>query len=78
MKAYALNILAAISQVINAIIGGDPNVTISARCHRGRDRYPWKVLRWVINKSFWFEEDHCKASYVRDQEFCQRLAARTV
>ena len=36
MKRYALNLLIAIDQLVNAILRGDPDETLSSRAHRMR------------------------------------------
>lgn len=73
MKQYILNVLAAISQIVNALLGGHPNMTLSARCYRERDRLVWGALRLIINAVFWFDEDHCYSSWVKDTEFCNGI-----
>ena len=52
---YLFNILIGTDQLFNAIIGGSPNDTISARLGRN---YPNSVLRKVVD--FIFGKDHCK------------------
>lgn len=64
MKTYILNILIAFDQVLNAIIGGWPDETLSSYSHRMYvNKKPWGWLRNVINALFWWQPDHCLQSY---------------
>lgn len=63
---YIKNIGIAVSQLINASIGGNPNMTISARAYCD----DWVVAEKMINKVFFFDEDHCHKSWLRDVDFC--------
>ena len=66
---YIKNIGTAISQLLNAFIGGNPNMTISARSYCEN----WTVAEKIINKIFFFDADHCRQSWMRDVEFCARV-----
>tara|TARA_B100001059_G_C17357015_1_gene343274 strand:- start:107 stop:328 length:222 start_codon:yes stop_codon:yes gene_type:complete len=69
---YIKNVGTAISQLGNAITGGNPNMTISARSYCEN----WAVTEKVINKIFFFEKDHCHKSWLRDVEFCSSVKKR--
>lgn len=69
---YIKNIGTALSQLLNAIVGGNPNMTLSARAYCE----DWKVAERIINKIFFMEEDHCHKSWLRDVEFCVNLRAK--
>lgn len=59
MKNYLIDLLIAIDQLANAILGGYPDETISLRAARERDlnKKPWAcALCKVLD---WFEDDHC-------------------
>ena len=71
---YLMNILAAISQLFNALIGGDPNLTVSARCYLSREHWFWGALRKLLNWVFWREEDHCYKSWRADVAFCDTVS----
>jgi hypothetical protein len=52
---YILNILEAISQLLNTIHGGNPNQTFSKRCHgirEGSQDY-WVLPIWYWNIWLW-------------------------
>ncbi len=53
----------AFDQLCNACLGGYASETISSRCWRLRDYKPYKYARPIIDVIFFFQENHCKASY---------------
>jgi superfamily II DNA helicase RecQ len=73
MSKYLLNVLVSLSQVLNALLYGDPKMTLSARCFVQQDEFVFGILRRVIDALFWFDENHCYSSWRRDIEFCQQL-----
>jgi hypothetical protein len=70
MKTYLLNIAEAISQLLNALLGGNPNITVSGRAYLNRKRHPLPYK--LINKLFWWQEDHCRDSWVSDITFARQ------
>ena len=66
MKRYILNVLIAIDQLINTLIGGCPDETLSASAWRGEQQgklFPC-IFRPVIDFLFLpFERDHCSKAY---------------
>lgn len=61
MKLYVLNVLIALDQFGNALVGGDPDETISSRAGKAQQ----KGRRWgcVLCRFLnWFERDHCAKS----------------
>lgn len=66
-KKWALNVLIAVDQLVNAIFSGSPDETISSRCYRGavlaeNPKLKWRVMHKVINGLF-FDNNHCETSY---------------
>lgn len=61
--SYLGRVLVAIDQLGNALLGGLPDETISARAHRRRDSQPYKTLEPIIDGLFFWQEDHCRKSY---------------
>jgi hypothetical protein len=53
----------AIDQLANAILGGYCTETISSRCWRLRDYRPYSTMRRVIDVLFFWQPNHCRASY---------------
>ena len=70
MKTYAWNVLEAVSQLGNALLGGNPNITISASAYLNRHKRPW--LYRAINRLFFWQEDHCRDSWVADIVFARK------
>lgn len=61
---YLKNILIAVDQLANTLIGGQPDETISAKAYRMRVEHnsiPWKNMEKLINFLF-FDEKHCEKS----------------
>lgn len=58
----------ALDQLINAILGGYPDESLSARAFRwdrdGRRRWPKKI----INAMFFWQRDHCRSAWHCEQE----------
>lgn len=58
-----LEIAIAADQLVNALLGGYSDETMSARCWRLRTQKPYRYLRPVIDGLFFWQADHCKAAY---------------
>lgn len=63
--AYLHNLLVACDQLVNAVMGGWPDETLSSRCWRwhvdGVRHWP---CRWLDRLAALFgDKEHCKASY---------------
>lgn len=59
MKLYFINILVALDQFINALIGGDPGMTLSGRMGRAVAAGRCTLCRpicWLLDK---VDSDHC-------------------
>lgn len=73
MKDYLLNVAEVLSQAFNAIVlRGNPNVTVSARCYLNRHRAGWSTAYRAINRVFFWQEDHCRSSWVSDIVFARQ------
>lgn len=60
-----MQILIAIDQLANALLGGHADETLSARAHRMREkkhRY-WGWTAGAIDRLFFWQAAHCKQSY---------------
>ena len=60
---YAMKVLIALDQLANAIAGGHPDETFSARAHR-----TGSVLEPLIDALFFWQADHCFESYLSEKE----------
>ena len=62
---YFWNILIALDQLANTILGGDPDETISSRAGKRQHDQLWaKWLCWLLNK---IDTEHCKDSVEQDE-----------
>lgn len=62
MKRYLFNLLLCLTQTLNAILGGDPDESLSSRCAK---KHPWAAA--VIDRLFWFDPRHCSTSLEKDE-----------
>ena len=73
---YFFNLLVAIDQFGNALCGGNPDNTISARVGyfasttKDATKYYWKAMEKIINFTFWpvDGEGHCLKAYKADRD----------
>lgn len=70
MGRYLLNILIAVSQLGNTLLGGYPDESMSARAWRtgSRGRWPGRVTRPLIDALFFVltmgrDDNHCRDAY---------------
>lgn len=64
------NVLIAVDQLANAVLGGHADETLSARAYRKElTSRRWAVARKVIDALFRpLERDHCRLSYESEQK----------
>jgi hypothetical protein len=69
MKLYILRVLIAIDQLINTLLGGYPDHTISGRVGYAafKGNKLAKILEKCINLLFWFDKNHCFNSIEWDE-----------
>ena len=67
---YLWNVLEAVSQLLHAILGGNPNITLSAKAYLRREAHPLPYR--AINALFFWQDDHCRESWVSDIVFARR------
>jgi hypothetical protein len=69
-----LRIAAWASQTVNVwLLFGHHDQTVSARCYLNRYRPGWREAYRAINAVFFWQDDHCRASYMRDVEFAEEV-----
>lgn len=67
---YLVRIATWLSQGANVIVfNGEPDLTVSARCHVLQHRKWWGWGRRVINTLFFWQEDHCRESFQLDIKY---------
>ncbi|WP_308774957.1 pseudouridine synthase [uncultured Bilophila sp.] len=54
---YGKRTLIAVDQLINTLLGGWPDETLSSRCYR-----------WARDGVFFWQREHCKSSYESERE----------
>jgi hypothetical protein len=64
LKLYIFNVLIALDQFANALIGGDPDETISSRCAKRRDQPGWRILAAFLE---WLQPGHLDRSLEVDE-----------
>lgn len=72
MKAYFINLLLALDQLINAITAGDPDESVSSRvgkCRRGDHGRVWQLVAAPLARILdaIFGDGHCLASIESDE-----------
>jgi hypothetical protein len=71
VKRYLLNILIAVDQLLNTLLFGDPDETISSRCgkaiRRAKTPRKWTIAYWLNKFLDLFEKDHCLVSIEDDE-----------
>ena len=72
MKNYVIQVLISIDQVLNALLGGSADETLSARAWRAeqKGRVFGLFFRPLIDSILFFDPDHCYTSYL--SEFYRR------
>lgn len=63
-----LQILIAIDQLLNSLIGGYADETLSSRAYRHKKNGSRSWPAWLIDHIFFWQEEHCKASYESELE----------
>lgn len=62
-----IQVLIAFDQLVNAILGGMADETISSRAHRSQHKnWRWKFMRRLIDWLFFWQKDHCYQSYLAE------------
>jgi hypothetical protein len=70
IKHSILQFLIATDQLLNTVLFGYADETLSARCWRGRNKRRWKIAQAVIDRFFYAcigQKDHCYTSYVSER-----------
>jgi len=61
--------LIALDQLINTLVGGWADETLSARayrCHRTKPH--WRTVMYVLDAAFFWQDAHCSASFRSEME----------
>jgi len=62
------------SQTMNVLfLKGHHDVTVSARCYVNRHKPYWRKAYKIINALFFFQRNHCRASFETDVLFARKV-----
>lgn len=64
LKLYFLNLLIAIDQLGNTLLGGDPDETISSRAAKNQRKKHWRILGYILE---WLDPGHLRKSFKADE-----------
>jgi len=74
MIAWLLRVSVWASQTINLwVLFGHHDMTVSARCYINRHKPYWRVAYKVINKIFFWQDDHCRESFKDDIKYAEEV-----
>lgn len=73
MRRYCKQVLIAVDQTANALLGGWADETLSSRLWRNRERPGWKQARLVLDAvaGALGDKDHCRESYISERQHNQ-------
>ena len=72
--SYLTRVSAWLSQGINCVLlNGSPDQTVSARAYINQKEKYWGIAYKWINKLFFWQGNHCKASYQVDINFAKSI-----
>lgn len=70
-RSYTLSVLIALDQLLNTLLFGYPDETLSSRSFRCRHKTRWRIAEGVINTVFFWdrvgETKHCELSYLAEK-----------
>jgi len=62
------NVLIALSRLLNALLGGNPSLTLSSRAGLHYRKRQWHKQRNLINGLFFLQPDHCELAIRLDDD----------
>jgi hypothetical protein len=61
--------IVALDQLLNTLVGGWADETISARAWRCQSySRKWRMVRVVVDALFFWQDNHCRSAYFSEQE----------
>ncbi len=67
---YLKQVLLALDQLLNTLIGGWADESFSARCYRNRFNNGWLIMMRIVNLIF-FNRKHCQQAYESEKQRTQ-------
>lgn len=68
MISYLKNLLIALDQLVNTILGGWPDESLSSQCWRIEQKKGISWPRKLVDALLFFDKDHCQESYESELE----------
>lgn len=62
-RLYLHQLAIALDQLLNALLAGWADETLSSRAYRCRDVRRWRIVMRVIDGLFFWQDGHCKKAY---------------
>lgn len=63
-RKYFHQLLIAIDQLLNTLLAGWADETLSSRAYRTRHKKRWYIAMHIIDGIFFWQDQHCKQSYL--------------
>jgi hypothetical protein len=63
MQHWAFHVALAIDQLVNALLGGYADESLSARAYRRRSEPLWRLLVRLLDWMFFWHAAHCEGAY---------------
>ena len=68
-------VLIALDQLLNTLVGGWADETFSARSYRNKNQSAkWKNVMIIIDTVFFWQDEHCYKSYLNEMDRLQMPA----
>ena len=66
-RKYLHQLLIAIDQLLNTLLAGYADETLSSRAYRSQhDKLRWKIVRIILDGLFFWEKEHCKNAFISE------------
>ena len=69
--SYWYRVLVAVTQALNALLGGWPDESFSSRAWRQREDAAWLMAVLFIDFLFFWQDDHCAKAYESETKLRQ-------
>jgi len=70
LKKYLQNLVTLWTQSVNTIfLFGTPDQAVSSRCYTNRHKPVWGVAYKILNRIFFFHDNHCRLSFLKDIQY---------
>lgn len=67
MRIWWQQVLIAMDQLLNAILAGWADESLSSRAWRCRDVRRWRIVYQVVDTFFFWQPGHCRLAYERER-----------